>query len=80
MTVYRLEELFPPEIEERLKIFPAVILPLGTISGTACIFPLGSTASSPRLFVKGSPRRQVLFSHLLRIGRLAALLIHTPCV
>lgn len=41
MTVYRLEELFPPEIEERLKIFPAVILALGTIEWHSLHLPLG---------------------------------------
>jgi creatinine amidohydrolase len=41
MTAYRLEELFPPEIEERLKVCPVVVLPLGTIEWHSLHLPVG---------------------------------------
>ena len=41
MTVWRLEELFPDQVEARLQALPALVLPFGTIEWHSHHLPLG---------------------------------------
>src|SRR5690242_214723 len=41
MTVYRIEELFPSELEQRIRAKPLVVLPFGTIEWHSYHLPIG---------------------------------------
>ena len=53
MTLYRLEEMFPKEIQARLETNPTLILPFGTIEWHSHHLPVGLDG----LVVEGICRR-----------------------